>query len=108
MARFCGNVGYARQVETVPGVWTDQIVERKYYGDFSRNEQRWQSSEYVNEKFNIDNAISIIADPYAYENLQFIVYVEFMGVKWKVQSLMINRPRIVLQLGGLYNKWVED
>jgi len=104
MAKFCGNVGYAIQVESAPGVWTDQIVERQYYGEINRNQQRWQPSEGVNENLNIDNEISILADPYAYENLQFITYIEFMGAKWKVQSLAINRPRIVLQLGGLYNK----
>jgi len=104
MAKFHGNVGYAVQVETAPGVWVDQVIDRSYRLDINRNQQRWQTSEYVNENFNIDNEVSIIADPYAYENLQFIVYVEFMGTKWKVKSLSINRPRIVLQLGGLYNK----
>jgi len=104
MAKYYGKVGYAIPTEGKPGVWKDEIVERLYRGDVLRNQQRWQPSEHVNENFNIDNEISILADPYAYQNCGRIVYVEFMGTKWKVQSLNINRPRIVLQLGGLYKK----
>ena len=45
MAKFYGVIGYAIQVETVPGVWEDQIIERNYRGDVLQNMNRWQSSE---------------------------------------------------------------
>ena len=39
MAKFHGLIGYAETVETVPGVWKEQITEREYDGDFIRNTQ---------------------------------------------------------------------
>lgn len=103
MAKFYGVIGYAIQVETAPGVWQDSITTRTYRGDVLLNQQRWQTSENLNDNLNVDNTISIIADPFAFENLEHMKYVEWMGSKWKIQSLSINRPRVVLQLGGKYN-----
>lgn len=103
MAKFYGAIGYALQSETAPGVWTDTIVEKSYRGDIVLDQRRWQSSEQVNDNLNLDNSISIIADPYAYQNIGNIKYIVWNGVTWKIQSISINRPRIILQIGGIYN-----
>ena len=103
MAKFYGAIGYAIPAETKPGVWKDQITEKSYRGDFVLNQQRWQQSEKVNDDLNLDNSISVVADVFAYSNLGFMRYVVMGGKKWKITSLAINRPRIVLQIGGLYN-----
>lgn len=103
MAKFSGKIGYALQGEITPGVWGDTIIEKHYRGDIILNQQRWQSSEQVNDDFNIDNSISIIADEFAYEHIGFIKYIIWYGIKWKIQSISINRPRMVLQIGGVYN-----
>lgn len=103
MAKFKGAIGYVSQVETAPGVWEDQVTEKNYRGDVILSQERWQPTEGVNDNLNLDNSISIIADIYAYANFGFIKYIIWNGQKWKVQSLAINRPRIVLQIGGLYN-----
>lgn len=103
MAKYYGAIGYAIPRETAPGVWEDEVIEKNYRGDVILNQQRWQPAERVNDNFNIDNSISIIADPYAYANLGYIKYIAMHGQKWKVQSLTIKRPRIILQIGGLYN-----
>jgi hypothetical protein len=103
MAKFYGAIGYALQSETAPGVWTDTIVEKNYRGDIVLDQRRWQSSEQVNDNLNLDNSISIIADPYAYQNIGNIKYIVWNGATWKIQSISINRPRIILQIGGLYN-----
>lgn len=105
MAKFYGAIGYALQQETAPGVWEDVIVERIYRGDVILNQFRWQSSERLNDNLNIDNSLSILADDFAYKHLENIVYVEWHGSKWKVQSLSIKRPRLILQIGGgVYNE----
>lgn|SRR5574344_1002364 len=104
MAKFYGVIGYAIQEETSPGVWSDMVVERKYRGDVLQNQNRWQSSEKVNDDFVIDNKLSIISDPFAYENIQYIKYVQWMGVKWKVKKVEIMRPRLILTIGGVYNE----
>lgn len=104
MAKFYGAIGYALDLqETSPGVWTEEIVERNYRGDIILDQRRWQPDEKVNDNINIDNSISILADMYAYENLGFMRYIVLNGVPWKIQSFSINRPRIVLQIGGIYN-----
>ena len=103
MAKFHGVIGYAFEEETAPGVWEDVQVEKEYRGDVILNQFRWQSSEQLNENLNIDNSISIIADEFAYLRFGYMKYVTWHGEKWKIQSISVNRPRIVIQIGGLYN-----
>lgn len=103
MAKYCGKIGFAVCAETVPGVWTEQITERTYYGDLKRNTRKLQSSGNVNDNINISNEISIVADPFAYGNFHSIRYATFMGTKWKVSSVDVQSPRLILSLGEVYN-----
>ena len=96
MAKFYGVIGYAVTEETKPGVWTD-------YGDLTRNTRRLQSAEQLNDNINVANEISIVADPFANENFHSMRYVEFMGAKWKVTSVEVQYPRLILTMGGVYN-----
>lgn len=103
MAKFYGVIGYAVTEETKPGVWTEKIIERMYYGDLTRNTRRLQSAEQLNDNINAANEISIVADPFANENFHSMRYVEFMGAKWKVTSVEVQYPRLILTMGGVYN-----
>ena len=103
MAKFCGNVGYVVQHETAPGVWTEDITERTYYGTVIRNARRLQNSGSVNDNIEVSNRLSIIADPYANENFHAIRYVTFMGTKWKITDVEVEYPRLILSMGGPYN-----
>lgn len=103
MAKFYGKVGYIETVEVKPGVWKEQVIERPYYGDLTRNTSRFQPSGGVNDNISVNNNISILADPYANENFQHMRYVEFMGAKWKITNAEVQYPRIILTLGGVYN-----
>lgn len=103
MAKFYGKIGYASTVETKPGVYEEQIVERSYYGDLIRNTRRLQSADQVNDDINISNEISIVADPYATNNFHTMRYAVFMGTKWKVSNVEVSYPRLILTLGGVYN-----
>lgn len=103
MAKFYGKIGYLATVETAPDVWSEQIVERIYKGDVIRNQRRYQISENIHDDVIVNNSISIVADDYAYKNAFAIKYVQWMGNLWKVTSCEIQRPRIILNLGGLYN-----
>jgi hypothetical protein len=103
MAKFYGKIGYANTVETKPGVYEEQIVERSYYGDLIRNTRRLQSADQVNDDINISNEISIVADPYATNNFHTMRYAVFMGTKWKISNVEVSYPRLILTLGGVYN-----
>ena len=103
MGKFYGSIGYAETVETSPGVWVEQITERKYYGDVNRDSRRLQSANQLNDNITVSSAISIVADPYAYNHFHSMRYVEFMGAKWKISTVEPKPPRLILTLGGLYN-----
>lgn len=104
IAKFYGAVGYGFTEETKPGVWMPRIVERKYSGDMIRNtRQAQQSSDSTNDNVNINNQVSILADPFAYENFHAMKYVEHMGTKWKVSAVEVQYPRLILTVGGVYN-----
>ena len=103
MAKYFGKIGYAEQVETAPGVWEEQITERQYYGDVVRNIRKLESSRDINDNINVSMEISIVADPYAIQNFHAMRYVEFMGSLWKITSVEVNYPRLILSIGGVYN-----
>lgn len=107
MNKFYGTVGFVKTEETEPGVWKAQTVEHGYCGDLNRNIYRNDGSR-VNTDFNINNQVSIVCDPYALENFQFIKYVRFLGSAWKVSSVEVNYPRLILNLGDVYTEEVED
>lgn len=102
MARWSGIVGYVKTEETTPGVWEEQVTERKYYGDLNRNTRRLQTASQLNDNIDIANEVSIVADPYAMGNFHAMRYVEFMGTRWKVSTVEVQYPRLILTLGGLY------
>ncbi len=103
MAKFYGAIGFAESSETVPGVWQDTITERNYYGYITRNTKRWQTSDKVNDDLTINNEISILADMFAFGNFHLMKYVNWNGVYWKITNIEIERPRLRLTLGGVYN-----
>lgn len=104
MTRYHGYVGYAIDVEAYPGVWEEQISEHEYFGDVLKNRINMQQGNVVNAKITISNSISIIADPFAFEHVYAMRYVTYLGKKWSIVNVSIERPRLILTLGGLYNE----
>ena len=103
MAKFYGTIGYVKTVETEPGMWEEQKTERQYSGELVKNTRRLESSGGVNDNINISNEVSIVADPYAYENFHAMRYIKFMGAKWKINNVEVRYPRLILTIGGVYN-----
>lgn len=103
MAKFCGVVGFAVTKETRPGVWTNDITEREYYGDVLSNARRLRTIDQLNDDIDVSNRISIVADAFANENFHSMRFVEYMGTVWKVANVEVQRPRLILTLGGVYN-----
>lgn len=102
MAKWFGKVGYAVTEETEPGIWEETITDREYYGDVISNRFKRQNSSDVNDDINILQIISIVADPFAYQHCSEIIYVEYMGSKWKVSDVEPMFPRLQLTIGGVY------
>lgn len=103
--KFYGKVGFWEEdAETAPGIYTPQIVEHTYGGDVKRDTRRFQSnSGEQNDPFTVNNRISILADLYAQRNWASIRYVLWNDEYWKVNSVEVDYPRIILDLGGVWN-----
>ena len=102
--KYCGKIGYGATTEVRPGVYEERIEEREYYGDVTRNMRRYQRGESLNDNLELDNVISIVADPFAFEHFSEIRYVVWNGAKWKVKSVEIQYPRLSLTIGGVHNE----
>lgn len=104
MARYYGKIGFVfGSIETRPGIWQEDKAERNYYGDTLKRRLSWEkSSETINDTIKIANQISIIADEYAEKNFYAMKWAEWKGLKWEVTSAEVERPRIILTLGGVY------
>lgn len=106
--KFFGMIGYTITEEQVidgktTGVWEPKIIEKPYRGDIQKLSVSRQSSDRINDDFRISNRISILSEPFICNNFQNIAYVKWMGSKWKVSTASIEYPRIILELGGVYN-----
>lgn len=104
MAKFFGEIGFATRETVRPGVYQDVITTRKYSGDVLQNNIYSQAGpEKVNDDMRMTNRLSIVADPFAYENFHKMRYISWLGAKWKVTHVETKRPRLILTLGGVYN-----
>lgn len=103
MAKFRGAIGLVDDVETAPDVYEQHAIERKYRGDFVRNIRRWNTTEYLNDDLTMNNEISIIADSYLFKHIYAMRYVKFEGTAWKITAITVQRPRIIIDIGGIYN-----
>lgn len=105
--RYYGKIGYFDTVETKPGLFENQMIYKTYKGDVLRNYKRNQDGSKVNSDISVNNSISIVADPYAHEHFFKIKCVEWQGALWSVSSVEVQYPRLILELGGLYDEDLE-
>lgn len=108
MGKFFGAVGFEQTAEldpiNEPGIYTENIVAKNYYGDAERDTLAVQQSKLsINDDIKLTNRFSIIADPFAQENYQSIRYVEYRGAKWRASNVELAYPRIIITVGGVYN-----
>jgi len=106
MARFYGPVGISQQVEEPAdsGIWVEQVIELNFFGDINRNARRSENQDQANDSVVLENTISIVVDHSAIEQLLYdIRYVVWVGKRWKVDSVEIQPPRLLLRLGSVYN-----
>lgn len=103
MAKFFGVVGYGETVDIRPGVSEEVITEYAYRGDVLRNARRLQDENKVLDDITVTNSISIVADEFAHEHIYAMRYVKWNGLRWRVTDVEVQRPRLILRLGGVYN-----
>jgi hypothetical protein len=103
MSKYAGLVGYVTQEETVPGVWSpvDKTVVMK--GDIIRQSSSVQNDAKVNSDVTLNHRVSLLGDAYAFNNYFNLKWVTIGGRKLEVTSVELQRPRLIVTVGGLYN-----
>ena len=103
MEKYRGNIGFAETVEVTRGQHKPVTTERKYRGEMERNSFRLSSPDKVNGDLVLVNTLTIVADAYLSAHFNSIRYVEWLGSKWKVSSVAVDRPKITITLGEVWN-----
>ena len=103
MAKYAGLVGYVTQEESVPGVWSPVENPKLMRGDIIRQASSSQNDNKVNSDIALSHRVSLLGDAYAFGNYYNIKWIDIDGRKWEVTSIEIQRPRIIVTLGGLWN-----
>lgn len=103
--RFYGLIGYGIPNEDAYGVFTEKTIEHLHIGDVTKVVNRVEPAQQVNDNIRLTNTFSIVMDPFISENFQYIKYIVYLGVKWKVTSATVDpdRPRINIDVGQVYN-----
>jgi hypothetical protein len=101
--RFAGKIGFGTSVEKAPGVWDDDIIERDYLGDVLQSTERLDSSTSVVPNYTTTTSISVLSDGVLKERYSDVRYVSYLGVRWKVSSIIHKWPRIEMFIGEEYN-----
>lgn len=90
--------------EDMPSVFESKVVTKKFRGELLSQTWRNQNSDKsTNDNLLNNNKISLVINKFFMTNIANLKYVEYNGVKWKVESFDIKAPRIHITLGGVYN-----
>lgn len=103
--KYVGKIGFAVMKNDGEGIYTEEIEEKVYYGDLlsSRwNNENNQNSTNTNVRLN--NSISVICDKYLSENISVMRYITYKNSKWCITGIEIQPPRIIINIGGIYNE----
>ncbi len=105
--KYYGNIGFVISKEkiidgTPTSVWEKEITVKPYYGELADPVNRWSTGSGVNDDVNFSAKLSIVGNPFAFDNFHSIKFAEYKGIRWKVTSVEVMRPRLILTLGGEY------
>jgi hypothetical protein len=103
MTRFAGLVGYVTEEEKNPGVWLPVENPRKMKGELLRQSSSRQNDDKINSNITLGHRVSLLGDAYAFGNYYHIKWIELDGMKWEVTSVEVERPRIIVSVGGPWN-----
>jgi hypothetical protein len=103
MSRYAGLVGYVTQEENVPGVWSSVDKSVMMKGDLIRQSSSVQNGDKVNSDVTLNHRVSLLGDAYAFNNYFNLKWIELNGQKWEVSSIELQRPRIIVTVGGVWN-----
>jgi len=107
MSRYHGEFGFVTTKLTAPGVYSPLVITRSYQGEIYNITRRNQQINSVNDDISFSMEVSVIADPYLYEEIGYLKYITYRDQKWKVDSVRYEHPRIILSINSLYKTTEE-
>lgn len=102
--KWYGEIAFSNQQETEPGVWEDVPIIRDYFGELIKNYRRDNTGSNANVDVTLSNQLSVVVDPFLLNSFHEILYVTYNGAKWRVSSVDIQYPKMILDFGGLYKE----
>ena len=103
MARYLGNIGINRGIfETSPGIPEVLIEEVEVQGEMRSLGLRWPEAG-MGDQLSARHILSIVTPEDTIIDFTEVVWIEWQGRKWDVDSIEYKRPRVELGLGGLYS-----
>lgn len=100
--KWYGKIAYSENVEVEPDIWEPHATAREYFGDLLRNTHNEKATNTINNSITINNQLSVVADSELLNHLHSILWVTFGGVKWRISSVSVEPPRLVLTFSEPY------
>lgn len=110
MAKFSGTLGIVCGYENVNSVAVPKIEKYKVYGDMYQTSVKHDSGDKINTNLTISNRFSFIAPKRLVtllsnnSNAITALYIDYKGLKLKVNEMTFAEPRINLITGGIYHE----
>ena len=103
MAKYSGKIGIGVTVDKGTGIYVVETTEQDVFGEFLQLPKSQTKTAGLNDDISVSNRISIYQNTFVMENLGNIKYITYAGIKWKVTSIEVNYPRLILTTGGEWN-----
>lgn len=72
-------------------------------GDIIKQSSTVQNGDKVNSDVTLNHRVSLLGDAYAFDKYFNLKWIEVDGRKWEISSVEVQRPRLIVSLGGLWN-----
>lgn len=98
--RYSGKLGLSEQTEVSPGVWEEIITEVDVLGQVEQRTEVLSTSTSVLPQYTTTTSISVLALPEPHKS---IVYVTYLGERWKAASVVTEFPKMRIFIGEVYH-----
>lgn len=101
--RYSGKLGIVEQTEVRPGIWEETVTEVPVLGVVRQRTEVLDGSDSVLPSYRTTTSISVPArgvGPLLNTNIRYITY---KGIRWQINTIVDEPPRIVIYIGEVYN-----
>ena len=100
--RFSGKLGLVQQTEVRPGIWEEVVTEVPVLGTVRQVTAVLNGEGNVLPEYTSTTSITVPARGVGPQDNSMIRYVTYKGLRWQINSIVDEPPRIVLYIGEVY------